>query len=168
MSSNIRSYKRIVSVTSMTFTTGTWTYSSNTGIPKQTKTATDETSTINIPLNFPSVDGELGSRITKVEIPVRITTANLDAAPGLVLYRRNMLAVAGAGTDLTASTVTTTDDGVVTAAATDRLWTVTVTTPAWDYTTEDKASYNLLATVNAGASTVVIVYDALVYYDLIV
>lgn len=157
-----------VSCKVMNFATGTWTYAANSGIPYVAKTATDETSTVTIPIMLPQQSTELGVKLKAIKLPMRITTADLDAVIAGTLYRTNSyLAVAAAGTDQTATSITITETGAqVTAAATDRLYTATVTTPEWSYTsTRTFCGYQLSLSLNAAASTVIRVYDAYVVYD---
>lgn len=149
-------------------TTGTWTLTNTSGILYQLKTATDETSVVSIPIAIPVLSGELGHKLKAIKVPMRITTANLDAVLAGTLYRNNdYLAVAAAGVDITTSTITISETGTaVTAAATDRLYTATVTTPDWDYTsTITLAHYQLDISINAGATTVVRVYGAHAVFD---
>lgn len=161
--------KQVIPVKSMITSVGTWTAYTNTGIPYilLATTASARTPTVSIPIEIDSTDGQHGVKLTSIEIPVRFGIANLATAPTLTLYRRNMLAVAGAGTNLSASSITGTKTGLTaTKATTDRLLTFTVTTPALDYTTEDKASYALQLWFSTGASTTVRIYDAIAYYDI--
>jgi hypothetical protein len=149
-------------------TTGTWTLTSSSGILYQLKTATDETSTVSIPIALPAYAGEFGQKLKSIEVPLRITTADLDAVIAGTLYRVNdYLAVAAAGVDITATSVTITETGAaVTAAATDRLYTATISSPDWVYTsTLTKVHYQLDISLNCGATTVVRAYGATVNYD---
>lgn len=136
----------------------------------QLKTAADETSVVSIPIAVPALSGEFGAKIKAIKVPLRIITANLDAVVAGSLYRVNdYLAVAAAGVDITATAVTITETGTaVTAAATDRLYTATVSSPAFDYTsTITRAHYQLDISLNCAATTVVRAYGATVVYDCV-
>ena len=152
----------------MGFVTGTWSATYSSGISFRGKTAAAETTTVHIPIELERRADAYGVRIKSVELHYRATTADLSGAPTAVLYRQNLDAVAGAGTDITASTITTTFDGVVTSAATDRLATVTVSSPNADLSTKTKASYLLSISMPCAAGTVLRVYKAVVYFDQIV
>ncbi len=157
-----------ISVKVMDFATGTWAYSANSGNPYFAKTAADTTSIITIPIHLPFISGEHGVKLKAIKIPMRIGTADLDAVIAGTLYRTNYYkAVAAAGTDQDATTVTITETGTqVTFAATDRLYTATVASPDWVYTsTINNVSYHLSISLNAGATTVPRIYDAIAVYD---
>jgi hypothetical protein len=71
-----------------------------------------------------------------------------------------------AGTNVDATTVTMTNDGVVINTVTDRLLTITVRAPDFDYASGvSHISYNLDVVFNCGATTVLTVYDAIAVYD---
>lgn len=161
----------VTPITQMIFTTGTWTNTQSSGAVYAAKTAADNTPVITIPITPPGGRraDQFGTKLTKIEIPYRATTADLDAVPGAVLYRSDEdLVVAGATGDVSVATVTTTNDGVVTADANDRLLTVTVTSPAYDYDTEAKCTYNLVLTMNCAAGTVLWIYAAKAYFEALV
>ncbi len=148
-------------------TTGTWTLTNSSGILYQLKTATDETSIVSIPFGVPALSGEFGPKLTKIEVPLRITTADLDAVIAGTLYQVNdYKAVAAAGVNIDTTAVTISETGTaVTAAATDRLYTATVTTPAYPLTsTITVIHYQLDLSLNAGATTVIRAYGANGYY----
>jgi hypothetical protein len=150
----------------MYFATGTWTLTNTSGMIYMLKTATDETSTIITPIHLPRRTASHGVKLKSIKIPVRVTTADLDAAPSSVLYRNDFdLVVAGASGDAAAATITETEDGSLTADAQDRLYTITVTSPDWDYDTEATCDYTLVTTVNAAATSVVRVYAPIAVYD---
>lgn len=156
-----------VSVRSFNFATGTWTYSANSGIPFYSKGAADETAVVTVPIKLPVMRGEVGVQLDKIEIPLRIATADLDAVLAGVLTRCNHYkAVTAAGTNIDTTAVTITETGTaVTNAATDRLYTATVSSPAFSYDgTVTAVSWELQLTINAGATSAIRVYDALVYY----
>lgn len=147
-------------------TTGTWTLTSSGGIMYQLKTATDETSVISIPIAIPRRDVEFGGKLIKVEVPLRITTANLDAVIAGTLYRVNQKAVTAAGTNITSTSLTITETGTgVTADAADRLYTATINDPAFDLSTQDECHYQLDLSLNCGATTVVRAYNAIATYN---
>lgn len=149
-------------------TTGTWTLTDSSGVLYQLKTATDETSTVTIPIIIPFMRGEFGAKLKSIEVPLRITTADLDAVVAGTLVRVNdYKAVAAAGVNIDTTAVTITETGTaVTAAATDRLYTATVSSPAWVYSsTITKVHYALTLSLNAAASTVIRVYGATAIVD---
>lgn len=154
-----------VSVKDLNIATGTWTYTVTSGAIYMLKTATDETSVITFSLPIPRRSDQFGVKLRKVEVPIRVITADLDAAPTCVIYRiDNDLIVAGATGDHAVATVATTDNGVVTADAQDRKLIITVTTPDWDYDTEAECQYNCSISLNC-AGTVVRVYPPVIVYD---
>jgi hypothetical protein len=142
-----------------------WTLVGTSGIIHNAKAAADETQLYTIPINIPRTINVLGIKITKIEVPMRVAVADLEAAMDPTLYRVNMLAVAAANVDITATTITTTNDTFIAFDANDRLLTVTVTTPIDDLATQAKCSYSLNLTLNAAATTTIRVYDAIVYYE---
>lgn len=169
MSHRLKGYKVNVPINSARFSSGTWTFFTNSGVPYISKTAAVTASRLSLPITIPSVDGEHGVKLKSVEIPIRVATADLDSAPIVTIYRRNMLAVAGATADLTASAITATTTGAtVTSDAQDRLLTVTVDSPALDYTTEDKATYSIDLYINPDSGSLVRVYDAIAYFEVTV
>lgn len=167
MTNQLTKYKNRVPIGSMFTSTGTWTRVTNSGIPYYSKSAAAETAKVTIPIQALSADGAFGGQLTTIDIPVRVATANLVSAPTLTVYRRNAsLAVTGAGTNMTASSVTGTLTGAtITAAATDRLLRFTVTTPALDYGTDSKADYVAELTLHAATTSAIRVYDAIAYFQ---
>lgn len=158
-----------VSYKSFSVVTGTWTETHGTGLSYLLKTATDETSTVHIPLPVSRRSDQFGAKLKKTELIYRCITADLDAAPGSKIYRQEFdLVVAGATGDIVAAELTTTNDGVVTADANDRRLTTTVTTPIWDYDTEVSCAYKQELTFNCAATTVIRLYGLLVYFDFLV
>lgn len=160
--------QRYISPSAYKITTGTWTLTNSSGILYQLKTATAETSVISIPISIDAYAGEFGTKITAIEVPLRITGADLSGVAAGTLYRvDDYLAVAAAGVNITATSITITETGTsVTLAATDRLYTATVTTPAWDYSsTITKCHYQLDLSLPCAASTVVRAYGATVKYE---
>lgn len=161
-------YKKELPVGSMFTSTGTWTRVTNSGLPYYSHGAAAETTKVVIPIPAPSGSAETGLQLTSIDVPVRVATANLVSVPTATLYRRkSSLAVAAAGTNMVASSVTGTVTGAkLTAAATDRLLTFTVTTPAFDYATDSKMTYNLELKFNCATTSAVRVYDAIAYYSV--
>lgn len=158
-----------ISIKKMDFATGTWTFNQSSGVVFMSKSAADETSTITIPIHIPRRNDQYGARLKEIKFPYRATTANLDAVPSVTLYRNEFdLVVAGATGDAAATAVTTTNDGVVTANAKDRLLTITVSSPEWDFSTESLATYTLVLGFNCGATTVLRAYSAFAIYDELV
>lgn len=165
----LKPFKKKISVGQMLFSTGTWTRTTNTGIPVATKTAGAETTKVSIPIDCISQDGQFGVKLTSIKVPIRMATAALVSTPTAVLYKRNNIAVAAGTTNLVASTVTTTATGLtVTTAATDRLITVTVTTPALDWDSTSDEDYNLQLTFNCATTSALKVYDAVAYFSPVV
>lgn len=158
-----------VSLKSLNIATGTWTYTNSSGLLYMLKTATDETSVITYTLPIPRKANQYGVKLKKIYNPLRVITADLDAAPTSVIYRNDFdLVVAGASGDVATATITTTDDGVVTADANDRLLTTTVSSPDWDYDTEAMCQYVHSLSLNCAATTVVRIYPPIVEYDELV
>lgn len=168
MADMLRPHKVPIPVKSFITSGGTWNFNGNTGIPYLSHTAADDSPVLTIPIPAPSShEAGQGSKLTSIDIPIRATTQNFDTVPTVVIYRRNMLALTDATVDLTATTIPCTVTGAtVTADANDRLITATVTTPALDYDTEDKASYYAVLSLDAGTATVLNVYDAIAYYQV--
>lgn len=165
----VRTTQRVIGLKNLNIATGTWTYTNTSGLLYMLKTATDETSVVTYTLPLPRRAGEFGVRLRKIYNLIRVITADLDAVPGSIIYRNDFdLVVAGATGDAATATVTTTDDGVVTADANDRLLTTTVTTPEWDYATEAQCNYTHQLTLNCAATTVVRIYPPVVEYDELV
>lgn len=145
-----------------------WTKTYSSGLEYYYKSANDETGSYAIPISIPRSLEAKGIKITKVELPVRVAVANLDADMAPKLYRQNMLAVAGASVDITATEITSTNDfnAATTFDANDRLLTLTVTTPADDLAVQAKCSYSLeIPAINAAAGTTIRIYPAIVYYE---
>lgn len=149
--------------------TGTWTYTYSSGLVYMLKTATDETSTITFILPIPRKASDLGVKIKKVLIPLRVITADLDAAPACKIYRIDLDAVvAGATGDAAAVELDTTDNGVVTADANDRMLSIDVDDPAFDFDTEENCVYVCEVALNCGATTVARIYPPIVEVEELV
>lgn len=147
-------------------TTGTWTLTNSAGLLYQLKTAAAETSVISIPICIPRRDVELGGKLIKIDVPLRITGADLSGVLVGTLYRVNTLAVNTPGTNNTATALTITEAGTsVTLNAADRLYTATISSPAFDLSTQDECHYQLDLSVPCAASTVVRAYSAIAYYN---
>jgi len=158
-------FTRQVSPSAYKITTGTWTLTNSSGILFQLKTATAETSVISIPILLERRDGEIGVKLTSVEVPLRITGADLSGVVAGTLYRVNMKAVTTPGTNIDTTTLTITETGTsVTLNAADRLYTATISSPAYDFSTQDECSYQLDLSLPCAASTVVRAYGAIVHY----
>lgn len=155
-----------ISVKQMNFATGTWTFNNSSGLVFMSKGAADETSTVTIPVHIPRSTAQFGTKLKSVKVPIRVATADLDAAATADIHRIDMDAVvSGATGDAAAVAITETDNGVVTADANDRLFTVTITSPDWDYSTEATATYVVTLTLNAATTSAIRVYDAYAVYD---
>lgn len=156
----------IIPCSTYKITTGTWTLTNSSGILYQLKTATAETSLISIPIAIPRRDIEFGGKLTKIDVPLRITGANLSGVLVGTLYRVNMKAVNTPGTNIDATALTITELGTeVTLNAADRLYTATISNPAFDLATQDECYYQLDLSVPCAASTVVRAYSGIAYYN---
>lgn len=164
--------KYIVPLRDINATVGTWTLTLASEILSLDKTAADNTSVLHIPLNVPRRTDFYGVKLETVNIYALVTTADLDAAPALVISRNDYDAVnatAGSTSAVTKQTIASTAGAgvVVTADADARKWTWAIDTPAADYDTELSCSYHGALTLNAGASTVIKIYGVeLVYKEL--
>ena len=150
-------------------TVGTWTTTNASGVISLNKSAADNTSVLMIPCTPNRLADFYGVKITGLKIIAEVSTADLDAAPTLVLYRQNMSAVdatASATSLVTATTIATTAGaGVVeTADAQQRLWEFTVDSPAADYDTQALCDYNAVLTIDAGETSVVKIFGVIVNY----
>lgn len=154
-------------------TVGTWALTLASNILSLDKSAADNTSVLHIPVNVPRRADFYGVQITGVNVFAVVTTADLDAAPTLVLSRQDydlVDATASATSAVSATTIATTAGAgvVVTADANDRLWSFAVDSPAADYGTEVKCDYHAVLTINAAATSVVKIYGVEVTYkDLV-
>lgn len=158
-----------VSLKELNIATGTWTHTNSSGLLYMLKTATAETSTVTFTLPIPRKGEQHGVKLKKVYLPLRVTTADLSGAATCAIYRNDFdLVIAGATGDVATATVATTDTSTVTADANDRLWTINVTTPDWDYGTEAQAQYTCSVTLPCAASTVVRLYPPIVEYEELV
>lgn len=149
-------------------TTGTWTLTSVSGIMYQLKTAGAETSVISIPIPASYLGGEFGLKLKAIDVPLRITTADLSSAiVGSLFLVNDFKAVTGAGTNIDTTAVTITETGAaVTAAATDRLYTATISTQSFFVTsTVVEGHYQLDLSLVCPATTVVRAYGAHAIYD---
>lgn len=158
-----------VSLKDINIATGTWTYTNSSGLLYMLKTATAETSTVTFTLPIPRKGGQHGVKLKKILLPLRLTTSDLSGSATCVVYRNDFdLVLAGASGDVSTATVTTSNDSVVTADANDRLWTITVTTPDWDYGTEAQAQYTCSVALPCAAGTVIRLYPPVVEYEELV
>lgn len=160
----------VTPTTAMILTTGTWTQTQSSGVVFASKATAAETTTVTIPVLPPlRRSDQYGAKLTKIEIPVRVGVADLTGTPTATLYRQeDDLIVSGATGDVVAATVTSTFNGVVTFDANDRLWTVTVSSSAFDYDTEAKCTYNLVLSIATAASTTLRVYAAKAFWEALV
>lgn len=170
MTDKLKNYKVTISAADIKNSGGTFGFNGNSGIPYLSKTAGADTPALWFPLIAPSAhESGQGLKLKSIEIPIRATTQNFNTTPTFTIYRRNMLALSDASVDNTASTLPCTLTGAtVTANAKDRLLTISVTTPALDYDTEDKACYWGKLALDAGTSTALRIYDAIAYYEVTV
>jgi hypothetical protein len=150
----------------LNFATGTWTYTQSTGATYYLKTATAETSVVTIPIDIPRRADQFGVKLLSIKLPIRVITADLTAAPTIALYRQDYdLVNSTANGDAVFTAITTTNNGVVTADSNDRLLTVAVTAPDWDYSTQTLAHYVLNVSFAAAATSVIRVYCPFVTYE---
>lgn len=154
-------------------TVGTWTLTLASNLLSLDKTAADNTSVLHIPVNIPRRADFYGVQLTAVNVFALVTTADLDAAPTMVLSRQDydlVDATASATSAVTATTIATTAGAgvVVTADADYRLWSFTVNSPAADYATEAKCDYHAALTINAAAGSVVKIYGVEIQYKKLI
>lgn len=150
--------------------TGTWTFTQSSGIYYAGKSAAAETTVASIPIAIPRLDNQYGIRLRAINIPVRVGTADLSSAPTITLYQQNLgVPTNGTPANVTATTIATTNNALVTNNAADRLWTVTVTTPALENAAGavPDQSYLLVLSIPCAAGTVLRIYDATAVYDSI-
>lgn len=143
----------------LNFSAGTWALTDATNVFTIDKTAADNTTVVRFVLPLPRRSDIYGVKINGIYLPAFVTTANLDAAPTIALYRQDYSAVdatASATSVITSTAITLTAGAglVVTADADPRLWSATVTTPAVD-SSFTRCVYVCEITIDAGASTVV-------------
>jgi hypothetical protein len=158
-----------ISVKNMDFNTGTWTFASNSGVPKVSKSAAAETTVVTIPIMIPRQDAQYGAKLKSIKVPLRVTTANLSSTPTITLYQTNRYkAVAAGNVDIDATTIASSHDAVVTASANDRLITVTVTSPAFENAAGavNDISYQLVLSIPCAAGSVLSIYDAAAVIEL--
>lgn len=154
-----------VSVLAMKFTTGTWTYSDNSGNPKYSKSANAETTTISIPLTPRLSSNNIGLYLTSIDIPITIGVANLTSYT-FTLYKSDLSSTKNDGSVAVpaATTITQTDNGAVTFHANPTKFTISVTTPAFDGSASTNITtphnYLLVASLVCPASTTLDVYAA--------
>lgn len=156
----------VIPIGQMEFVTGTWTKTVASNVWTNNKTATDETSTIRIPIPAPlqNANAYKGCRIKSVTIYYTIGTAAADAVSA-ALYKASMPVT---GTIMSAAAVTTSyDTGHDTAAerltADEHTMVLTVSTPEW---MDDDAMYFVELSIDAAATSVVKVGDAIAKFDV--
>lgn len=166
MHGDLKKLSQVIPLGSILKSTGTYTNPSNAGLPYLSKSAAAETTKLTIPLSgLIREDVQFGLILDSIEVPVRIATASLVTNPTATLYKRNVKAVTGAGTDQTASSVTITKTGFTkSAAATDRKLNIAVTTPALDYTSSNGIDYVLELNFQCATTTALRVYSPIVHY----
>ena len=152
---------KVIPISVMEFVTGTWTKAVATNIWTNDKTATDEASTIRIPISMPfhADKAYKGCALLSVSVYFSVATAAMDALAA-VLYEAD---VAVDGSAMTAATVTTTydaghDDAAERIDIDDHLLTLTVTTPEW---ADDGKMYWMEIVADAAATSVFKVGDAI-------
>jgi hypothetical protein len=151
---------QVIPTTNMIFATGTWSDTASSGITYKGKTTANTTSVVSVLITPPRLDDQFGTKLEEIVFNYRAATQALDAAPTCTLYRVALDTVAGASDDIDATALTITHDGVATVDSNDRKLTVTISDPAYDYSTESRCYYQLDVTLNAGTSTALRVYAA--------
>lgn len=147
--------------------TGTLAVVTNSGKPYLSHTVASETTRLSIPLDVVRASGEEGVEIVSVKIPYRHSTGSATvSAPVAALYRQNMAAVAGGGTDISASSLTVTTDATTLMAATDQLLTVTNGSTGLDYDSINKAAYVCEVDFACNDSSVLRIYEPIVVYKV--
>ncbi len=145
--------RRALPLLGMSFTTGTWTPSVASDVPINTKTATDETSTVLIPISIPipydpiAVTGIIPK---KVILPYSNATADLDAAPTLKLFKVTTNATTKA---VTGTEIASTLSGAVVGQGTKEL----VLDVNAEVLVNAADSLYAIATFNAAATSVIAV-----------
>jgi hypothetical protein len=153
-------------------TVATWAITLPSELMSFDKTGADNTSVLHIPLSIPRRTDFYGVRLEAINVYALIGTANLDAAPTLVLSRNDYDAVNATASSTSAVTkqtiATTASAGVVATFDADiRKLTWTIDSPAADHDTELSCSYHAALTLDAAASTVIKIYGVeLVYKEL--
>ena len=164
--------KYMIPLKDINTTVGTWALTLSSEILSLDKTAADNTSVLHIPLNVPRRTDFYGVQLLSLNVYALIGTANLDAAPTLVLSRNDYDAANATASSTSAVTKTTiaatAGAGVVaTFDADPRKLVWTIDSPAADYDTELSCSYHAALTLDAAASTVIKIYGVeLVYKEL--
>ena len=202
---------------SITFGTGSWAVTYNSGSSYALHSTAADTSTVDIPINIEATNEGPGVKVTSIDIPYFCGTADLSAAPTAALYKTDInsvytfsanaffaagalmvpttqngymyqCTVAGkaasepatypttvgqtvssgdavfacmALANNTVNTLAVTTNAIVTKRTTDQMFTVTVTTPAFD---NAPGSYVLHLTFAAAATSVVKLYAPIVRY----
>jgi len=161
-------YRRRISISTGDTSSGTWTRTSNSGNPYISRNAGAGTTKISFALPLEGRDGEIGNRLEGIDLPVRISAANLVSTPTFTVYRRNAsLVVNAAGVNATTSTVAGTLTGAtITQVGSDRLLSWVPTTPAFDYSKDTKADYVAELVLNCATTTSVRIYNGIVYFSI--
>lgn len=149
------------------FSAGSWTPNISTdGLIFNAKTAAAETVKVVIPLRMARRSTEGGVALKRVELPYRVSTADLTATPTIQVFRTNYKAgVAPIENNDVAAITGTTTGASVTAGAVDRLLAFDVTLPTLDLPVQNRCGYVAVVTFAAAATSALRVYDALAEYD---
>ena len=154
-----------VGVESMRFTTGTWTYSDNSGNPKFSKSANAETTVISIPFHPTVSTANTGEILTSIIVPITIGVADLTSYTW-TLYKSDLSGLLKDGSVAlpTITATAQTDNGAVTTHANPTAFTISVTTPAAagsaSTNTTNPHSYLLVGSLVCPASTTLAVFKA--------
>lgn len=163
--------QHFISCKNFDFSLGTWTYSNNGGLPRQQKTAADETAFVSMLINIPKRANQYGLKINAIHMPYIAATADLDALPTATLYQASWMSSLVVGTPaatIARTTIPTTiQTPPVTANAGTQKLVVSVTSPAFENLIGPVGFQNYVLSVgfNAGATTVLSVLDGWVEYE---
>lgn len=156
---------------------GTWTWAFNAGTPRQQKTAAAETGAFYVNINPAQLLGEnTGRKLKRIDVPLRIFTADLTAPITTTLYRyydnATQYGTSNSAYNMTSNGLTTTTGTQVTNSAVDRVVTVTINNPAYDSGTLNAASqpvtnvnYILEVIIPTATTTGLYAYGAHVTYE---
>lgn len=172
MDYNTHQVRQPISTKSMNLVTGTWTNTHTLGaVPFWVRTVatSNQVGVLSFTVPQKHYDGEFGLYLKAIEIPMLIPTQCLTAVLNGHVYRINSyLAATTAAASITGTSIPLTQTGTSATvfAATTRLYTATITTPAYSYSsTITKCHYNFQMCIPAACTTAVKIYDAYAIYD---
>ena len=166
--SSVVEKKLSIPVSTFRFETGTWTYASNSGVPRFRKSAAAETTTVSFECPISNFTQQYGIRLKQVVMIVGIGTADLVAVPSITLSASNLFkATSAAAAAVDASAITATHDAVVTSNVNPRRITATVGTQAFENVGGliNPVTYNVVASFQTAATTVLDMLGAYVIFD---